>query len=54
MTMVPTASEVVEKIVCYSLLHSQIIPSITVKKVGYWDTSGVSKNIAEVAQAKEQ
>ena len=37
-------------LVCYVLLHSQSISSITVKKAGYWDTSGVSKKPAEVAQ----
>ena len=41
-------------LVCYSFLHIQSISSITVKKVGYWDTSGVPKKIAEVAQKKEQ
>ena len=38
----------------YSLLHSQSISSMTLKRVGYWDTSGVSKQIAVVAQNKEQ
>ena len=41
-------------LVCYSFLHIQSISSIVVKKVGYWDTSGVPKKIAEVAQKKEQ
>ena len=36
------------------LLHSHNISSITVKKVGYWDTFGLSKETAEVAQKKEQ
>ena len=44
-------------LLCYSLLHSQIISSI-VEKVGFWDTSGVSKkkkkkNCIEVAQREE-
>ena len=28
-------------LVCYSLLHRRRISSITLKKVGYWDTSGI-------------
>ena len=35
-------------LVCYILLHSQSISSITVKKGGYWDTSGVSKNLQKL------
>ena len=31
----------------------QSISPIRVKKVGYWDNSGVLKKIAEVAQKKE-
>ena len=65
MTMVPTLlgqlkrSLQIKKIITnapcvYSFLHIQSISSVAVKKVGYWDTSGVPKKIAEVAQKKEQ
>ena len=37
-------------LVYYSLLYIQRMLSITVKRVGYWGISGLSKNTIEVAQ----
>ena len=40
--------------VCYRLLNRQSISSITVKKIGYKDTSGVAQKSKGGAQKKEQ